>query len=46
MHPILSWQRMKQLLVDLWFIHDYYDMLYNTMLIIDCISYEEEYVET
>ena len=46
MHPILSWQRMKKLLVDLWFIHDYYDMLYNTMLIIDCISYEEEYVET
>ena len=27
MHPICFWQRMKKVLVDIWFPHDYYDIL-------------------
>ena len=26
-HPICSWQRMKNALIDLWIPHDYYDIL-------------------
>ena len=26
-HPIHSWQRMKNALIDLWIPHDYYDIL-------------------
>ena len=29
-HPICSWQRMKKILIDLWFPNDYYDILVYT----------------
>ena len=34
-HPIRSWQRMKRVLIDLWFPNDYYDILDYTVLIIN-----------
>ena len=34
-HPIYSWQRMKRVLIDLWFPNDYYDILIIQVLIIN-----------
>ena len=31
-HPICSWQRMKKVLIDLWFPNDYYDILDYTSI--------------
>ena len=45
-HPIYSWQRMKKLLVDLWFPNDYYDILDYTRVDYKSVySYEKQYVE-
>ena len=31
-HPICFWQRMKKVLIDLWFPNDYYDILDYTSI--------------
>ena len=41
-HPIRSWQRMKRVLIDLWFPNDYYDMLdYTSIDYKSVYSYEK-----
>ena len=45
-HPICSWQRMKNLLIDLWFPNDYYDILdYTSVDYKSIYSYEKQYVQ-
>ena len=40
-HPIHSWQRMKKMLVDLWFPHGYYDILdYTSVIYRSVYSYD------
>ena len=44
-HPICSWQRMKKVLIDLWFPNDYYDILnYASVDYKSLYSYENHYV--
>ena len=44
-HPIYSWQRMKKLLIDLWFPNDYYEILdYTSVDYKSVYSYENQYV--
>ena len=44
-HPICSWQRMKRVLIDLWFPNDYYDILdYTSVDYKSIYSYEKQYV--
>ena len=43
-HPICSWQRMKRVLIDLWFPNDYYDILDYTSVDYKYYSYEKQYV--
>ena len=44
-HPICSWQRMKKVLIDLWFLNDYYDILdYTSIDYKSVYSYENQYV--
>ena len=41
-HPIYPWQRMKNVLIDLWFLNDYYDILDYTSIDYKSIySYEK-----
>ena len=41
-HPIRSWQRMKRVLIDLWFPNDYYDILdYTSIDYKSVYSYEK-----
>ena len=41
-HPIRSWQRMKRILIDLWFPNDYYDILdYTSIDYKSVYSYEK-----
>ena len=45
-HPICSWQRMKRVLIDLWFPLDYYDILdYKSVDYKSIYSYEKQYVQ-
>ena len=45
-HPICSWQRMKNVLIDLWFPNDYYDIIdYTSVHYIFVYSYEMQYVQ-
>ena len=45
-HPIRSWQRMKRVLIDLWFPNDYYDILDYTSVDYKSVhSYEKNYVQ-
>ena len=45
-HPICSWQRMKNVLIDLWFPNDYYDILDYTSVDYKSVhSYEKKYVQ-
>ena len=45
-HPIYSWQRMKNVLIDLWFPNDYYDILDYTSVDYKFVhSYEKKYVQ-
>ena len=44
-HPICSWQRMKNVLIDLWFPNDYYDILdYTSVDYKSIYSNEKQYV--
>ena len=44
-HPIYSWQKMKKVLIDLWFPNDYYDILDYTCVDYKSVySYENQYV--
>ena len=43
-HPICSCQRMKRVLIDLWFPNDYYDILDYTSVDYKSYSYEKQYV--
>ena len=43
--PICSWQRIKKVLIDLWFPNDYYDLLdYTSVDYKSVYSYENQYV--
>ena len=45
-HPIYSWQRMKRILIDLWFPNAYYDILdYTSVDYKSVYSYEKQYVQ-
>ena len=45
-HPIYSWQRMKMILIDLWFANDYYDILdYTSLDYKSTYLYEMQYVQ-
>ena len=45
-HPIYSWQRMKRILIDLWFPNDYYNILdYTSADYKFAYSYEKQYVQ-
>ena len=45
-HPICSWQIMKKVLIDLWFLNDYYDILvYVSVDYISLCSYKKQYVQ-
>ena len=45
-HPIHSWQRMKRVLIDLWFPNDYCDILDYTSVDYESVySYEKQYVQ-
>ena len=44
--PIRYWQRMKRVLIDLWFPNDYYDILdYTSVYYKSVNSYEKQYVQ-
>ena len=44
-HPICSWQRMKNVLIDLWFPNNYYDVLdYTSVGYKSVYSYKTQYV--
>ena len=44
--PIRSWQRMKRVLIDLWFPNDYYDILdYTSVDYKSVYSYEKQYIQ-
>ena len=45
-HPIRSWQRMKRVLIDLWFPNDYYDIVdYTSVDYKSVYSYEKQDVQ-
>ena len=45
-HPIHSWQRMRRVLIDLWFPNDYYDILdYTSVGYKSVYSYQKQYVQ-
>ena len=45
-HPIRSCQRMKKVLIDLWFPNDYYDILDHISVDYRSIhSYEKQYIQ-
>ena len=45
-HPICSWQRMKNVLIDLWFPNNYYDIIdYTSVHYISVYSYEKQYFQ-
>ena len=45
-HPIRSCQRMKKVLIDLWFPNDYYDILDHTSVDYRSVySYEKQYIQ-
>ena len=45
-HWICSWERMKRVLIDLWFPDDYYDILdYTSVDYKSVYSYEKQYVQ-
>ena len=45
-HPIRYWQRMKRVLIDLWFPNDYYDILdYTSVYYKSVNSYEKQYFQ-
>ena len=45
-HPIHSWQRIKRVLIDLWFPNNYYDILdYTSVDYKSVYSYEKQYLQ-
>ena len=45
-HPICSWQRMKKVLIDLWFPNDYYNILgYTSIDYKSVYSSKKQYVQ-
>ena len=45
-HQICSWQRMRRVLINLWFPNDYYDILdYTSVGYKSVYSYQKQYVQ-